>query len=162
MFLLGSAQRCRSTCVQQANVWLHVHVYWFLRGIYHQLGNECDRKCHQCNATAADAEFTKSWWNWWGTGSQTSSTTSSSTDSGSANKNWQSALSKMAAETNANAAKTAKAGTKLGTAGIVGIVLASVAVGFGVAGLLYRKVQKNRAAASIQEPMLEKEQGILA
>ena len=114
------------------------------------------------NATAADAEFTKSWWNWWGTGSQTSSTTSSSTDSGSANKNWQSALSKMAAETNANAAKTAKAGTKLGTAGIVGIVLASVAVGFGVAGLLYRKVQKNRAAASIQEPMLEKEQGILA
>ena len=115
------------------------------------------------NSTAANAEFTKSWWNWWGTGSQTSSTTtSSSTDSGSANKNWQSALSKMAAETNANAAKTAKAGTKLGTAGIVGIVLASVVVGFGVAGLVYRKVQKNKAAASIQEPMLEKEEGILA
>jgi len=113
------------------------------------------------NATAAEEEFHKNWWNWWSSSASSSSSSSSSTqqDSGSANKNWQSALSTMAKDSGVNAAKTAKAGKKLGTPAIVAIVLASMFIGFGMAGLAYKKVQKKRANAASSEPMLEKGEG---
>jgi hypothetical protein len=87
-------------------------------------------------------------------GDESSSVSSSST----ANNNWKSTLSKMSEETALNAGKIAKAGTRLGVPGIVGIVLASIAVGFAVPYMVYRNMKKNRAGiSSNEEPMLSKE-----
>jgi hypothetical protein len=118
-------------------------------------GSSITSSGNSTNATATgDMESTaSSWWNFWGSGSASSST---ATDSASANRNWKSTLSKMAEDTSANAARTAKAGAKLGTAGIVGIVLAVVVVGSAIAALTYRQVKKDKTGSK-EEPMLEKE-----
>lgn len=124
------------------------------------------------NATQTDAN----WWNnFWGNGNSAGKNATvydseSSTEAAStANNNWKQTLSQMSAEGKKNAAKVAKSGRKLGTTGIVFIVLACVAAGFGVASMIYSKKKNSSSSSSSvsskEEPMLGKEEentGVIA